>query len=89
MPTYLLLLKELNDEAGVRKQRIESRRETYDRLIEEIRAGFTSVREPDPTIDKMDRDFARINVHMSDASGAKDGTVTLPPRLPPQAEAAD
>lgn len=89
MPGYLLLLKELNDKDGVRKQRIESRRETYDRLIEEIRADVSSVREPDPAIDKMDRDFARIIVHMWDASGAKEGTVMLPPRLQAPAEAAD
>jgi len=89
MPAYLLLLKELNDEDGVRKQRIESRHETDDRLIEEIRADFTSVQEPDPTIDRMDRDFARINVHTWDASEVKDGTLTLPSRLPPQAETAD
>jgi hypothetical protein len=89
MPAYLLLLKELNDKDGVRQQRIESRRENYDRLIAEIRADVTGVREPDPTIDKMDCDFAGIIVHMWDASAAKDGTVTLPPRLQAHAEAAD
>lgn len=89
IPAYLLLLEALGDTDGLRKQRIESRRETYDRLIEEIRADFSKGEQPDLTIDKSDRDFARIIVRMWDASGAKDGTVTLPPRLRAHAEAAD
>lgn len=87
LPAYLLLLRELHDTDGLRKQRIEARRDAYDRLIEEIRADFAKPEHPDPTIDKSDRDFARIVVRLWDASGAKDGTVTLPPRLRAHAEA--
>jgi hypothetical protein len=89
LPAYLLLLKELHETDGIRKHRIESRRETYDRLIDEIRADFANIERPDPTIDKADQDFARIVVRLWDASGAKDGTVSLPPRLRAHAEAAD
>jgi hypothetical protein len=84
LPAYLLLLSEVRDADGIRKQRIEGRRDSYERLIGEIRADFPNIKEPA-------QDFAGLIVRLWDASGAKDGPVLLPPRLRahPHAEAAD
>ena len=77
LPAYLLLLREIRDTDGVRKQRVESRRDTYRRLIDGIRADF-------PNLDQTAQDFAGIVVRLWDVSGASDGMALLPPRLQAQ-----
>jgi hypothetical protein len=76
MPAYLLLLKEIPDNDSLRRQRIESRRDAYGRLIDDIQADLNKIEPPA-------RDFADRIVRLWNFSSAKEGEVSLPPWLQP------